>query len=435
MTIEPDLFPYQLEGAKFLANRQYAALFDGMRLGKTRQFLKAAKMLSASGVAVVAKASGVYVWEQEALEWGFDPVILTSKDQPKKNRFNIMSYNALISALHPRLMSARFDLVGGDESDAFKNCKAKRTKAFYGPKMNKAEGLIDRADRAWVMTGTPVLNDPSELYPMCRAIFPDAILNRNDVPMSYWEFVNRYCVTFDNGFGLKITGGKNLSKLREKLRGRVLRRTKEQVWTDWKEPLVSLLPVKGHVGSIPSEEMDAVRKALASTDMISALQSAATQAPTLRRLTGLAKVKGVVDWIDDNIEQAGKIIVFAHHKDVIELFKSKLKHKYVEIIGGMSQEEKYNAYTAFQEDDSVKIFVGQNQAARDSIPLWKSSTTISIEPDWVPGNNDQMMDRMSHFSKKEPCVCYYATLLGSIDEDIQKANTRKRQITGELGLN
>jgi hypothetical protein len=46
-----------------------------------------------------------------------------------------------------------------------------------------------------------------------------------------------------------------------------------------------------------------------------------------------------------------------------------------------------------------------------------------------------MLDRMTHFSKKEPCVAYYATLRGSIDEDIQKANIRKREITSELGLN
>jgi len=435
MQHEPDLFPYQIEGSKFLASRDNAALFDGMRLGKTRQFLKAGKIIGAETIAVVAKASGVYVWEQESLEWGFNPVILKPKDKPLPGRFNIFSYNALISDLHQELMSARFDLVGGDESDAFKNTKAKRTKAFYGPKMVRDGGLVSRAKKTWVMTGTPVLNDPSELYPMCRALFPDAIMKSNDMPMSYWDFVSRYCVTVDNGFGLKITGGKNLSKLRDQLRGRILRRTKEQVWTEWKEPLVSMLPVTGNVGSIPSEEMDAVRKALASSDIVKALQSVAVQAPTLRRLTGLAKVKGVCDWIDDNIDQSGKIIVFAHHKEVIAEVKKKMKHKYVEIIGGMSSEQKHNAYTAFQEDPSVKIFIGQNQAARDSIPLWKGSTTISIEPDWVPGNNDQMMDRMSHFSKKEPCVCYYATLVGSIDEDIQKANVRKRQITGELGLN
>jgi SWI/SNF-related matrix-associated actin-dependent regulator 1 of chromatin subfamily A len=181
--------------------------------------------------------------------------------------------------------------------------------------------------------------------------------------------------------------------------------------------------------------MDAVRNALASNDINDALRSVAEQTPTLRRLTGLAKVAGVVDWIDDNVEACGKIIVFAHHKEVITALKAKLKHKYVEIIGGMSSEQKYAAYTAFQDDPSVTVFIGQNQAARDSIPLWKASTTISIEPDWVPGNNDQMLDRMTHFSKKEPCVAYYATLRGSIDEDIQKANIRKREITSELGLN
>lgn len=444
MIQEPDLFPYQVEGAKFLAARKYAGLFDGMRMGKTRQFLKAARMIGAETIAVVAKASGVYVWEKEAREWGFDPVILKAGSKPQWKRFNILSYNGLISDLHDQLVKMCYDLVGGDESDAFKSMDASRTQKFYGIKedkygkltFNEDVGLVINADRVWVMTGTPVLNDPSELYPMMRSLFRDAIINDKGVVMSFNEFCGRFCkYGASNGFGRKIVGGKNLSKLRDLLRGRVLRRTKEQVWDEWKEPIIDLLPVPGVVSGIPSEEMMLVREALKSTDINSALRDVAPHVTTLRRLTGLAKVAGVVQWIDDNIDLCEKVIVFAHHKEVIAELKSKLKHKYVEIIGGMSSEEKYAAYTAFQDDPTVKIFIGQNQAARDSIPLWKASTTISIEPDWVPGNNDQMLDRMTHFSKKEPCVAYYATLVGSIDEDIQKANLRKRAITSELGLN
>ncbi len=444
MIVEPNLFPYQLEGAKFLASRKYAGLFDGMRMGKTRQFLKAARMIGAETIIVVAKASGVYVWEKESREWGYDPVILSSKDKPQWKRFNILSYNGLISQLHNQLTTMCYDLVGGDESDAFKSMVASRTQKFYGINKDKYgrlqfdadAGLIVNADRVWVMTGTPVLNNPSELYPMMRSLFSDAIINDKGVVMSYNEFCGRFCrYAESNGFGRKIVGGRNLSTLRDMLRGRVLRRTKEQVWDEWKEPIIDLLPVPGNVVGVPSEEMDLVRQALKSTDMNNALRDVASHVTTLRRLTGLAKVAGVVQWIDDNIAMCEKIIVFAHHKEVITALKGKLKHKYVEIIGGMSSEEKYAAYTSFQDDPSVKIFIGQNQAARDSIPLWKASTTISIEPDWVPGNNDQMLDRMTHFSKKEPCVAYYATLVGSIDEDIQKANLRKRAITSELGLN
>lgn len=431
---EPNLFPYQRIGAQFLAARKYAGLFDGMRMGKTRQFLKAARLIRAETIAVVAKASGVYVWEKEARDWRFEPIVLRSDDKPQQGKFNIFSYNAMISSLHDRLMDMEYDLLGGDESDAFKNREAKRTTAFYGPKLDARDGLVRRAKRVWVMTGTPVLNDPSELYPMLRAMFPDAIFMPNGQPMSYWQFIGRYCKTINNGFGLKIIGGKNLNKLRDQLRGRVLRRKKDEVWKEWKEPIIDMLPVCGTVKGIPSEELDLVRKALTSEDIVSALADVSPHVTTLRRLTGLAKVNGVVDWIDDNIEQAKKIIVFAHHKEVIAALRSRLKHKYVQIIGGMSAEQKYAAYTAFQEKDDVKIFIGQNQAARDSIPLWKASVTISVEPDWVPGNNDQMLDRMSHFSKKEPCVGYYATLIGSIDENIQKANLRKRQVTTELGL-
>jgi SNF2 family DNA or RNA helicase len=436
--IEPDLFEYQRTGAEFLKNRKYAALFDGMRLGKTRQFLKAAKDLGSHTTAVVAKASGVFVWEKEAAEWGFDPVILKNQDEPQPGKFNILSYNGLIgSTLHPKLMKMDIDVLGGDESDAFKNMKAKRTKAFYGPKMDKRGGIVDRAGRVYIMTGTPILNHPAELYPALRALFPDTILKSDDTPMSYWQFVNAYCTTMDNGFGIQITGGKNLKHLREQMRGRVLRRVKEEVWQDWEKPRFDLLPVQGKIDGIPGEEIAAVERVLASSDqdIVKALQKAADQAPTLRRLTGLAKVKGVVEWCRDNIDQAGKIIIFAHHKEVIERIKAELNAPFAQIIGGMCSEAKANSYNRFQTDPSCKYFIGQNQAARDSIPLWAASTTISVEPDWVPGNNDQMMDRMVHFSKKEPCVGYYATLKGSIDERIQAANIRKKGVSEELGFN
>jgi SWI/SNF-related matrix-associated actin-dependent regulator 1 of chromatin subfamily A len=446
MIAEPNLFPYQLEGAKFLAARRYAGLYDGMRMGKTRQILKAARMIGAETVNTVAKASGVYVWEKEARDWGFDPVVLRAGDEPQWKKFNIFSYNGMCSELYQQLMLMCSDLLIGDEADAFKNVDAERTQKFYGIKEDKygkiiydpSSGLCVNADRVWVATGTPVLNNPSELYPMFRTLFPDAITKDNGIIMSYNEFCGKFCrYGKSNGFGAKIIGGKNLSKLRDLMRGRCLRRTKDEVWEEWKEPIIDLLPVPGNVDGIPSEQIELVRKALASEDIVSALRAVAPHCASLRRLTGLAKVNGVVDWIDDNIEQCGKLIIFAHHKEVIAAVKNKLgkKYKYTEIIGGMSQEEKYNAYTAFQEDEKYQIFIGQNQAARDSIPLWKASTTISIEPDWVPGNNDQMLDRMTHFSKKEPCVGYYATLRGSIDEDIQKANITKRAITTELGLN
>ena len=445
MFVEPNLFPYQLEGAKFLAARKNAGLFDGMRMGKTRQFLKAARMIEAETIAVVAKASGVYVWEKEAREWGFNPIILRPGDKPQHKRFNILSYNGLISGLHDDLMEMCYDLLGGDEADAFKSLTATRTQKFYGFKpdryrksnilFNEETGLCINADRVWVMTGTPLLNNPSELYPMFRSLFPDAIMNQKDKVMSYNEFCYKFCRYGEsNGFGAKVVGGKNLHQLRDMMRGRTLQRVKEDVWDEWKEPIIDLLPVPGNVTGIPSKEMEEVRTALQSKNIVDALQEISSHVTTLRRLTGLAKVAGVVDWIDDNIDECGKIIVFAHHKEVITTLKSKLKHKYVEIIGGMNSEQKRDAYTAFQEDPSVKIFIGQNQAARDSIPLYAASTTISIEPDWVPGNNDQMLDRMTHFSKKEPCIAYYATLVGSIDEDIQRANIRKRGINTEIGL-
>jgi SWI/SNF-related matrix-associated actin-dependent regulator 1 of chromatin subfamily A len=67
-------------------------------------------------------------------------------------------------------------------------------------------------------------------------------------------------------------------------------------------------------------------------------------------LTGLAKVRGVIEFLENLIENKVKFIIFAHHYDVmdaIEDFVVKKKIAYIRIDGQIEATKRYEAVRKF----------------------------------------------------------------------------------------
>lgn len=75
-------------------------------------------------------------------------------------------------------MILEFKVVICDESHYLKNWTAQRTKAITP--------IIKQAARAILLSGTPAVSRPTELYPQISAILP------NKFP-AYGGFAERYC--------------------------------------------------------------------------------------------------------------------------------------------------------------------------------------------------------------------------------------------------
>jgi len=402
--------PYQTDGANFLAEHETASLWDDPGLGKSFQTLMAIGVCDYKDVLIVCPASVRLVWAAECKKVGYKSTVLLKKGQIAKG-INIVSYSGASGALYDEIMLREWDLLVLDEEHFVKGSKTKRTKKIFGEKLDRKTGIASRCKAIWGLTGTPMPNNPSELYPMIRAKFPDAIVKRSGHIMSYWDFVNRYCTTINNGFGIQITGGKNLAELRDKLRGRVLRRKKKEVAKDLPIMQYEILPVQGNISSIPKDELDGVRDCLTSDEPLQELKKMGTHVASLRRITGMAKVKSVMDWV----EEAGhdKIVLFAHHKAVIDELKKMPDTVYID--GSCSQSHREKAVAAFQEGSARRI-VGQIQAAG------------------TPAENRQAADRIHRIGQENNCLVYFATVPDSIDEDIMKVVKRKLETYKEMGL-
>ena len=92
----------------------------------------------------------------------------------------------------------------------------------------------------------------------------------------------------------------------------------------------------------------------------------------MRKKAGEIKLPGIVSWIKDFLDCDGKLVVFAHHRNVVESIHKAFPNS-VMLYGGMDANKREQAVQLFQNDPSVRLFVGNIKAAGIGIDLTASS--------------------------------------------------------------
>jgi SNF2 family DNA or RNA helicase len=424
------LYPYQIEGAKWLASHQRAFLADEQGLGKTAQAITACNMVGADPVLVVCPASVISSWHRDI------------KTFSTGQKFTVQSYD---------LVAKRWQSFGGpwgaiilDEAHYLKAPSTLRTSAIYGAP--KFPGLVGEAAYVWALSGTPAPNNATELFTHLKALFPESLKKSNGSAMDRWQFQQNYCVTKDTNFGLKIMGNKNVEGLKARIAPHFLRRTKEQVLPDLPEiryePL--LLDGVGHVSDemagISKAELSLIKEVLKDGDAAT-LSAVANNMPSLRRITAALKVPVVTQWIDEFLRTHPdrKLVVFAHHSDLLFEMRAKIRAVFDRdddgqaiITGSVDRGQRKKAIEKFQNNPKCRVFWGNIVAAGTGITLTAASDLLFLEQSWVPAENAQAAMRIHRIGQKRGCLVRYASLAGSIDEAVQRTLARKTKMISEI---
>lgn len=435
-----DLMKHQIVAADFLAARPAALLADGMRVGKTPAAIGGADRIGAKNILWLTRGAAR---PEHAKAWqSFQTVdrpiqILESRLQAPAAGVTIVSYDLAAAGLYEKLLRP-YDLIVLDESHRLKTRDAKRTKAVFGEKCHRKACLTETAPVVWCLSGTPAPNHPAELWPMLHAVLPQTIPQpqKPEAPMRYWSFVARYCKTEENYLGhIQIVGGKNLKHLKAAMEPYMLRRKIEDVMADVPRLTVDTLPLNGKL-SLPAGAQVDVDRINAALDQfgVEGLAKVEAAAGTLRRLTGLAKVEPIVAWVIERLEDNDeKIVLFAHHVEIVEMLMAGLKQfSPVALYGGASAPEKREAAPRFREDPACRVFVGNLDSAGEAIDLSVADELVFVESAWTPGVNDQAALRIVNLMKKRPTLARFATIPGSYDERIAEACARKLETITEL---
>jgi SWI/SNF-related matrix-associated actin-dependent regulator 1 of chromatin subfamily A len=444
--------PFQRAGIAAAMNREAVLFGDEMGLGKT---IQAIGILNSDPtlrkVLVICPASLRLNWKRELTRWlvrEMTIVLADGKSCPSADfDITIINYDILTKHLST-LRGTAWDAAIIDEAHYCKNPNAKRTQAVVGEEKKGIEitpGI--KARRRIMLTGTPIPNRPIEGWPLFHYLAPAEF-------RSFFGYAKRYADAHNNGYGWDFTGSANLGELQEKLRATIMiRRLKADVLTELpaKRRQVIELPANGAAGAVRAEQdawkrheslMDELRAAVelskASADAadyesaVGKLREAARVAfaemAKARHDTAVAKVPYVVEHVTSAIEGDAKVVVFAHHHDVLDALITEFGSQAVAVHGDVPFPARQAAVDRFQSDPACKVFIGGIQAAGVGLTLTAAAHVIFAELDWVPGNVTQAEDRCHRIGQHQSVLVQHLVLEGSLDARMARILVEKQDV-------
>lgn len=407
-----DYFNFQKAGIVFGINNKNVLIADDMGLGKTVQAIGILNNLESFGtVLIVCPKTPMLNWRNELKTWLIedrDIIVCNSKTNILNDKkVYIINYDILA-----KVEISNVDVLIADEVHYAKNKTAQRSKVFYKIKAN----------RKIYLTGTPIMNRPEEIFHIVKS------LDKN-IFGTQFEFWKRYCDLKDTKWGLDHSGASNLEELNYKLRSSVMiRRMKNEVLTDMPDKIRQVIKFEGNQKLIEKEMLlysNAKKEKFEVGNMAGII--------TLRQEIAIKKIPQILDYVSDTLENENKLIIFAHHKEVIEQLEKSLSknNKVVKIDGSVSQEERQKAVDDFQKGDA-NIFIGSIRACSEAITLTASNHVIFAEIDWTPGKNIQAEDRAYRIGQKNTVNITYLVYENSVDEYILNTNINKEEIISEV---
>jgi SWI/SNF-related matrix-associated actin-dependent regulator 1 of chromatin subfamily A len=405
------LFPHQQAAKQFLLSRRRAILADQPRVGKTLP--TAAAALENLPALIVCPAIAKTVWEAAFNKLAPNVsvhVINGKKDagQPNSADVTIINYDVLQYGV---TNADKYNSLVLDECHRIKNPKAARTKA--------AMLAMKKIDCVYALSGTPIPNRPIELWP---------ILHGLGIYRGGWfDFAARYAKMWSAPWGLDTSGASNLPELKAMMKPHVLRRKKEDIFKDYKEPQVSLITF-----DLPTDKREQSFDADALVANPNALMAFEGLAEIMRE-AGMRKVQYAADFIDDLLQANEPVVVFAHHKDVVQALQDELKtHKPVIVVGDTTRLKRDMAIEAFQAG-KTKCIIGNIAAMSEGVDLSAADTIVFVECTWSTSALEQASSRVENITKNGIApVIYILTIKASLDHNVLAKVLKKLNVVNQI---
>src|SRR4029077_8308250 len=153
----------------------------------------------------------------------------------------------------------------------------------------------------------------------------------------------------------------------------------------------------------------------------------------LRRLLGLAKLRGACDYIVDMLDtlpEDRKLLVFGVHTDVIAALKQHLgEYNPAVIVGATGPKDRETEVDKFLNQRSCRVFVGNIQAAGTALtligPNCKCSDVVFAESSWTSADNMQAACRVHRIGQHDGVIVRMLTTDHPVDELIHRILVRK----------
>ncbi|XP_043429218.1 DNA annealing helicase and endonuclease ZRANB3 isoform X2 [Prionailurus bengalensis] len=431
------LLPFQKDGIAFALRRDGRCMVaDEMGLGKTIQAIAIAYFYKEEWpLLIVVPSSLRYPWTEEMEKWipelsPEDINVIQNKTDIGRiatSKVTILGYGLLTTdaeTLICALNNQNFKVVIVDESHYMKSRNATRSKILLP--------IVQTAKRAILLTGTPALGRPEELFMQIEALFPQKF-------GTWTEYAKRYCNAHMRFFGKRpqwdCRGASNLNELHHLLSDIMIRRLKTDVLTQLPPKVRQRIPF-----DLPSAAAKELNTSFEEWEkLMRAPNSGATETvmgliTRMFKQTAIAKAGAVKDYIKMMLQNDSlKFLVFAHHLSMLQACTEAVienKTRYIRIDGSVPSSERIHLVNQFQKDPDTRVAILSIQAAGQGLTFTAATHVVFAELYWDPGHIKQAEDRAHRIGQCSSVNIHYLVANGTLDTLMWGMLNRKTQVTG-----
>lgn len=444
LPIKATLRPYQEKGVQRAMDLKRLIIGDEQGLGKTLTSISTLVGLDKMGenvfpCIVICPSSTKTNWQREwekfshkkamvltdatkntwfrFYEMGMADVFITNYESMKKFFVQKMPAKGGMAKdieLKPQVSMVKSMIV--DESHRCKDTKTQQAKIVLKIAQEKNVRIL--------LTGTPVVNKPIDLFPQL------AIIGRLQHFGGGKVFRNRYC---EGG-----RGAANLKELNYLLNKYCFfRREKKDVAKDLPEKqrqtiLCDITTRKEYNKAL--HDFTAFLEEKGCTDLEIARKMRGeimVKMGELKKISARGKLNEVFEFISEVMESGEKLILFAIHHEIVDSILKEFP-KAVTVTGRDSDGEKQRSIDAFQNDPNTQLIVCNIKAAGVGITLTASSRVAFIEYPWTYADCVQCEDRAHRIGQVNNVMCTYFLGQSTIDEDLYRMIQEKRHVANTI---
>ena len=403
--LHTSLYPYQKEGVRFAFAKGKSIIADEMGLGKTVQAIATAELLLrehlADSVLVICPTSLKYQWKREIERLsGQEAHVIEGSHLQRRDQYNapqpykIISYNSACNDIKI-LGKLQTDVLIMDEVQRLKN---------WNTQISAASRRI-QSDYSVILSGTPLENKLEELFSVMQLVDQFCLA-------PYYQFRAQCIQTDELG---KIIGYKNLNRVGEIIRDRLIRRRKKDVALQMpkRQDKNLIIPITHQQMDIHEEFRAGVARLihkwttnhyLSEKDrkhlllLLSQMRMVCDSTYILDQKTRFdTKVNEVMNILQNVVDSGDeKVVVFSQWERMTRLVAQELDKRdigYEYLHGGVPSIKRKDLVSNFSDLPESRVFLSTD-AGSTGLNLQAASIVINLDLPWNPAVLEQRIARI-----------------------------------------
>ena len=410
------LYPFQIEGVKWLVNTLGAILADDMGLGKTVQVISAIRLLfnraKLQSTLIVCPKGLIVTWEREFKRWApeLGVATLTPQAQIRESawktvigrRHVILTNYEQFRDVPDILTRSSLDLIVADEAHRIRNRDARTTSGIHSlqPKC------------FWAITGTPIERDIEDLATLLSLVAPQRF-TPSDAKL-------------------------HPSSLRSRSRQHILRRRKQEVLKELPDVLdnTEMLELSEAQKQTYWKTMKEYQNTARKGDSLALLTKLQTLCDIDTKSGESCKVVRTISLLEQIQEQEEKVVVFSYRLEPLRELKRQVISRWgndacVLLVGEMSNTERDHAVEKFRNDEKSFVLLASSRIASEGLTLVEANHVILFNQWWNPSANHQARDRVVRIGQQRKVRVYRFCCRGTIEESLERILESKQSLFNE----